>query len=188
MTRLKALLVLCFLLNCSSSQGFEGGATNPPIDLDKTAGKEKGTEALNKSKPIPPPTLEPRPRNVVTKGSFSAWTTPANPQRLENYTITIEVQLPSHITHYQRADLSGSVMGTDGYFQSLEPTTFAKHESFEFLDKIARLHILVPGGEYLVEDEIRIRSNLLSEEQVIHLKFGDAMPISNLIAAAVEEF
>lgn len=166
-------ILAMILVSCSSAQEFNGGGAPAPEKDTTPVTKEKTTtEDTTAELPANLPDLQPPPRNVVTKGSFSAWTMPENPNPGQAYTITIEVKLPSNVSQYQRSDLSGMVIGTDGYQQSLSYDFFKNSQRFEQGIDMARLHVRVPGGANLVRDEIQIQSLLLNESQVLHLQFG----------------
>ena len=67
----------------------------------------------SKAPPKPQPTSAPVVKQ--TQGSFSLYTEPKDPAPLQDYTIVIEVSLPSNITTYNASDLVGCVIGTDKY-------------------------------------------------------------------------
>jgi len=108
------------------------------------------------------------PKYAVTKGSFSAWTDPRDPDPGKNYEIVIQFRLPSNVRVYKGSDLSGMVSGTDGYKQAIK---FSRTESFPVQDGNVQVRIRVPGGERLIRDTIRIESKLLHEKQVIEIEF-----------------
>lgn len=129
---------------------------------------------------------------AVTKGSFTAWTEPANPKPFENYLIIIEIRLPDGIRSFRLNDLSGDVRGTDEYRQRIPydagaPMASAvstadglkRIRSSDQVDVVAnkvQLVIKVPGaGRKLVRDTIRIRSRRLREEQELSLVFGQTV-------------
>ena len=127
---------------------------------------------------------------AVTKGSFTAWTDPANPQPGQNYLIIIEVRLPDDVQGYRLSDLNGEVTGTDKYRQRIPydkdaPMASAAStpeglqiirgsESVQVANNKIQLVIKVPGASRLVKDTIRIRSRRLREEQELVLVFGQA--------------
>ena len=127
---------------------------------------------------------------AVTKGSFTAWTDPANPQPGQLYQIIIEIRLPDRIKSYRLSDLSGIVVGSDSYRQNLpfdrdspsaarvtggaEYETVRRNTKIEIIGKTLQLAIKVPGAERLVRDRIRIKSRRLKEEQEITLVFGSS--------------
>ena len=61
---------------------------------------------------------------VVSKGSFSAWTVPEDPEPRKDYMIVIRIRLPEKTKLYRISDLSGKVEGSDYYVQHLpfDPT------------------------------------------------------------------
>lgn len=127
---------------------------------------------------------------AVTKGSFTAWTDPANPQPGQLYQIIIEIRLPDRVKSYRLSDLSGIVIGSDSYRQHLpfdrdspsaarvtggaEYETVRRNTRIEVIGKTLQLAIKVPGAERLVRDRIRIKSRRLKEEQEITLVFGSS--------------
>jgi len=128
---------------------------------------------------------------AVTKGSFTAFTIPANPQPLETYRIVIEVRLPDDVKKYRVSDLSGEVRGSDRYSQKL-PFDSSKPGASEFpgenqtvkplksstilnvVNNKVQIVVKVPGAAKMVRDVIRIRSSKLREEQELTLVFGAA--------------
>lgn len=59
------------------------------------------------------------PANAITRGSFTVWTEPRDPQPGQSYQIFIEVRLPASLSTYAQTDLSGTIVGSDGYEQSI---------------------------------------------------------------------
>lgn len=110
----------------------------------------------------------PKSGKAVTKGSFTVWTVPEDPGPLEDYTIVIQIQVPSRIRRYPRRDLSGIVIGTDGYRKYLpgQGRSILPMRNHE-----AQLQVKIPGGSRLVRDTIRIESHLLDEKQEIEIIF-----------------
>lgn len=108
------------------------------------------------------------PARAVTKGSFSAWTEPEDPQPFEPYVIIISVRLPEKIKKYRPRDLSGIVLGTDGYKQLIR---FSTSQVVDPEAGVVQFQIQVPGARQLVRDTIRIESKLLKEKQVLQLEF-----------------
>lgn len=106
--------------------------------------------------------------NAVTKGSFTAWTVPEDPAPGQNYMIMIRIKLPDKVRRYPRRDLSGMVVGTDGYRQPIPGST---RGYLPTKDRESLLTIPVPGAQRLVEDSIEIRSKLLDEKQSLKIVF-----------------
>lgn len=126
---------------------------------------------------------------AVTKGSFTAFTIPAEPEPLKPYRIVIEVRLPSDVKKYRVNDLKGEVIGTDGYRQFLpfdkdarnatrSPAANGKEivitssASIDVIKNRVQIIIIVPGARELVKDQIKIRSRRLKEDQELTLTFG----------------
>lgn len=126
---------------------------------------------------------------AVTKGSFTAFTIPAQPQPMQAYHIVIEVRLPNNISKFRVSDLSGEVRGTDKYTQKIPYDSRAPYaagypapdKSLKILDGSTELDVIqnrvqivirIPGGDRLVKDVIKIRSRKLKEEQELTLVFG----------------
>ncbi|HEY4259922.1 MAG TPA: hypothetical protein VGM98_07175 [Schlesneria sp.] len=108
------------------------------------------------------------PKYAVTKGSYSVWTDPKDPEPGISYQIVIQFKLPRTVDTYRGSDLTGMVTGTDGYKQVIK---FSRTESFPVHDGSVQVRIRVPGADRLVRDIIRIESKLLREKQVIEIEF-----------------
>lgn len=128
---------------------------------------------------------------AVTKGSFTAWTSPQNPMPRQNYRIIIEVRLPSDIEKYRLSDLSGTVKGSDTFERRLPydgrpqflSTSFYTDENnqlkpvdgktiVQVRENKIQLVVTIPGGENEVRDTIKISSRRLKEKQELELVFG----------------
>lgn len=126
---------------------------------------------------------------AVTKGSFTAFTIPANPKPLETYSIVIEVRLPDDVKKYRVSDLSGEVRGSDRYtqklpFDSTRPgasgfpginqtvTPLKSSTILNVVNNKVQIVVKVPGAAKMVRDVIRIRSSKLREEQELTIVFG----------------
>jgi hypothetical protein len=108
------------------------------------------------------------PSTAVTKGSFTVWTDPEDPNPGQNYDIVIQVKLPSSVKTYRLRDLEGNVRGTDRYFKAIQyPST----ERRTVQDGVVQVRVQIPGAAVLVRDTIKIRSQLLKEEQTIEIVF-----------------
>lgn len=114
---------------------------------------------------------KPAGKNAVQRGSFTAWTEPEDPVPGENYLIVIEVRLPDKVLRFPRADLSGLVIGTDGWRQRLPGQTDRYHQFLPVEDHVTQIEIEVPGAGRRVQDTIQIRSRMLKEEQVLKIVF-----------------
>lgn len=152
-----------------------------PEEQETTPFKEDESET-NQSEDLGEETIVPEkqpediklPENTIVKGSFRVWTVPADPEPLMAYDIYIDVKLPSNATDYTKNDLSGAVIGTDGYEQPIGRDAVSvgiKSQRFESFPGRATLIISVPGALNLVKDTINIRSDLLNESQNIEIVF-----------------
>ena len=102
---------------------------------------------------------------VVRKGSFTAWTVPADPAPGENYLIIIQVQYKNSKQKLNPNDVSGMVIGTDGYRKRIMKSTV------RFLPDASQVVIDIPGAEVNVRDTIRIYSTILRESQNLEIVF-----------------
>lgn len=127
---------------------------------------------------------------AVTKGSFTVWSEPEIPQPGRPYRLIVQVRLPDRIKAYRINDLSGRLIGTDGYEQRIPYDPKAPHNLFytdenlqaikitsgsepvKVRDNKIQMMIIVPPAERLVQDTIQIRSRRLREKQELVLVFG----------------
>ena len=112
----------------------------------------------------------PEGGEAVTKGSFTAWTVPEDPQPGENYMIVIQIRLPEHVDRYPLRDLTGLVEGTDRYRQPIGGR-FASNRRLPVIANSVQVTVMVPGAAQLVRDKIELRSRLLKEEQTLEIVF-----------------
>jgi len=135
------------------------------------------------------------PNNAVRKGSFSAWTIPIaqrfgekpqagdSPRPGQAYFIVIQVQVPEGRRTYKVNDLSGKIVGTDGYQQLIPAQAFVQDKSgrvvraqigrlLPIIDGVVQILIQVPGADALVKDTVSVKSRSLDEQQTLELVFG----------------
>jgi hypothetical protein len=111
---------------------------------------------------------------VVTKGSFSAYTDPKDPIPQQDYYIIILIKVPPNVKQYRTSDLSGLVVGTDGYEQPIVDEFFLKtNRMLEIKEGLCRLVVKVPGAANLVQDQIKIKSKMLHETQDLQIIFKE---------------
>ena len=108
------------------------------------------------------------PGHAQTKGSFSAWPDPRDPKPGEDYFIVIQIRLPKNITKYRGSDVSGNVIGTDGYRQAIR---FKANETLDVEEGAVQMRIFVPGAARLIRDTIRVESKILKEKQTFEIEF-----------------
>lgn len=107
----------------------------------------------------------PASGKVVTKGSFTAWTIPEDPGPKENYLIVIQVKLPPKYKSMPFDDVTGLVVGTDGYRLRINAHTS------KYLNKTRQVVVRIPGAESQIRDTIHVRSQILKEEQDLTIEF-----------------
>lgn len=108
------------------------------------------------------------PGHAQTKGSFSAWTDPADPKPKEDYVIVIQIRVPKSVTKFRGSDISGQVLGTDTYRKNIH---YRSTDQFPVKDGVVELRIDIPGGDARVRDTIRIESKTLREKQTFEIEF-----------------
>lgn len=170
-----ALGALNFLSSCMPESSFASSGNKPGVQHPEPEPAPASTTTTQPSptqptKPPQPITPIPAPPQAITKGSFTVWADPANPQEFEPYQIHILVKLPSQTTKYSKFDLTGTLIGTDGYYQGINETPgqlflFTPGEAY------AKLIMNIPGAEMNVRDSINVRSELINESQSISIVF-----------------
>jgi hypothetical protein len=130
----------------------------------------------------------PEGGKVVSKGSFSAWTVPEDPEPRKDYMIVIRIKLPEKTRLYRISDLSGKVEGSDDYVQHLpfdperkdldarsevggQITRLRSSSRLRVIKNHVQLMIPVKGGDTLVRDTIHVRSRMLDEDQKLEIEF-----------------
>jgi len=120
-------------------------------------------------KPAPPtPQIRPSPPHATVVGAFSAWTEPEFPAPGDAYVIVIQVTLPERIKRYSSGDLSGVIIGADGYRKYIRGH---KAHFLPIVHHTARLRIPVIGAERARQDNIIIQSRILRQRQLIQLSY-----------------
>lgn len=122
------------------------------------------SDASPATEPAPP--ADPTPARAVTSGSFSVWLDPPFPRSGEPYSIYIQVRLPERIKRYTWGDLSGYVMGSDGYRKAIQGH---RRQQIPLSDHTATIVVPVVGAERLEMDTIVIRSRILKQQRMIEL-------------------
>ena len=110
----------------------------------------------------------PTPPTSVSAGSFSVWTAPEYPSPGEPYRIIVQIQLPPKTKSYHLRDLSGVVVGSDGY---RKPIPGINPSTLPIVDGCVRLVIPIVSADEKVKDAIFIRSKLLKETQKLLIEF-----------------
>lgn len=140
--------------------------------LDAAASAKEGTGDNPDGEGVAMPSVGV-PSFAITKGSFSVWTEPKDPKPRQNYYIIVHVKLPPNQTVYPSSDLTGEVIGTDGYRLIIQRALKEADTPVRIKVKNngVQLKIFVPGAERLVRDEIRVNSRVLKEKQTIEIEF-----------------
>ena len=130
----------------------------------------------------------PQGGKVVSRGSFSAWTVPEDPEPRKDYMIVIRIKLPETTKLYRISDLSGKVEGSDLCEQYLpfDPNRKDLAARSELGGQIIQLRsssrlrviknhvqIMIPvkGGDNQIRDTIHIKSRMLNEDQKLEIVF-----------------
>jgi|GEM_PF-308254 hypothetical protein len=124
---------------------------------------------------------------AVSAGSFSAWTVPEDPKPGQDYMIVIRIKTPERSRTYRITDLSGELVGTDGYRLGIpidrsHPDKTVTEKGGRLVpvrssDKLrvvkghVQIMVKVPGAPSLVRDMIELRSKMLKEEQKLEIVF-----------------
>jgi hypothetical protein len=135
------------------------------------------------------------PPNAVQAGSFAAWWIPevkrygekVEPGQLprigQEYQIIVQVSVPEDCRTFPISDLSGEIVGTDGYKQPIPDRVWLRdtrgklvlstgHSSLRATNGSVQVVFKVQGaGQAGVRDTIRIQSRMLDEEQTLVLVF-----------------
>lgn len=167
-----SIMVLSSFFGCRASNSFSGGS-----------GREGARQMTPGTPPpvadaVPQPQPPPVPQQAVTQGSFTVWANPPNPVEGQPYNIHVRVKLPSNVNQYARNDLSGTLVGTDGYIQPMNGI-FSLIQPFYFVpgSGFAELVMRIPGAKRGVNDTLKVTSRLINESQDISIWFGN--PVMN---------
>jgi hypothetical protein len=109
----------------------------------------------------------PADGRVTTRGSFTAWTVPADPAPGEDYKIIIQVEYKRPGQKLRYGDVTGQVIGTDTYRQVISEQS----RRTKYLIKANQVVVDVPGAVARVKDTIQVRSGILKETQTLEIEF-----------------
>ncbi|MCX6119554.1 MAG: hypothetical protein NT027_18610 [Proteobacteria bacterium] len=180
-----SLFLIAGNFSCKQANSFSGSSPNAPKKQKESVAvptksitptpKASPTATLtpiasNSPLPSPKPTVIP---NAIVKGSFTVWADPSAPKEDEDYQIHVRVKLPPGTISYNRNDLSGTLVGTDGYSQRINDPD-EQDQTFSFVPTAgyAELVMWIPGTYKGVDDTLRVTSRLISESQVIIVHFN----------------
>lgn len=140
------------------------------------------------------------PGNAVRAGKFTAFAQPIitngfgdnrreelgqpgdSPGYKQDYYIVIHIKVGTVRKTYPISDLVGTVVGTDGYRQTVPqgmfvlapdgtPEPLKADKRIKVTRGVVQLLVRVPGGESGVRDQIALKSRILKEEQKLQLVF-----------------
>ncbi|MCO6454684.1 MAG: hypothetical protein J5I93_05215 [Pirellulaceae bacterium] len=124
------------------------------------------------------------PENAVRAGAFCVFAEPPQPANGQPYYLIVQLQLPLHVNlrKFMPNDVSGTLQGTDGFrmnlpneqlYSILFGQVVALPSPVYVLDgRQARWATYVPGAKLGVKDQVRVRSQVLGEEQTLQIEFG----------------
>jgi hypothetical protein len=162
---LSASLVMA--TGCRSTNSFSSGGQRPGVTQTSTPVVQSPPVSNN------PQIQPPVPQGAIVQGSFTVWADPPNPSQGQRYNIHMRVKLPSNVGQYSRADLSGTLFGTDGYFQTINGMFgFIQPFYFDPSAGFAELVMPIPGAKQGVHDSLKVSSAVLQESQTINIIFG----------------
>lgn len=131
--------------------------------------RSAASQLKTKPRPLPPPPpIKPLtgPPHAVIDGDFAVWAIPARPLPGESYAIYIRIRLPERIREYRRSDLSGFIIGSDGYRKALGSP---RADPVPIIDHTVTMAIPVVAARAVEADAVMIRSKYLRQHKVIRL-------------------
>ncbi|MFO1006005.1 MAG: hypothetical protein U0929_08600 [Planctomycetaceae bacterium] len=170
-------------------------------DTAGTAGTEDGNSSADVAGAVGGYLLR-APGNAVRAGKFTAFAQPIiekgfgdnrkeelgqpgdSPGHKQDYYIVIHIKVGAVRKTYPISDLVGTVVGTDGYRQTVPqgmfvlnpdgtPEPLKPDKRIKVTRGVVQLLVRVPGGESGVRDQIALKSKILKEEQKLQLVFQD---------------
>ncbi|MCA9210933.1 MAG: hypothetical protein KDA55_21390, partial [Planctomycetales bacterium] len=139
----------------SSTASAEGTQADAPAD-------SRGADVAAEHAKVP------TPPHAVTSGNFTAWTEPPLPLPGQPYRIVIMVRLPLRVKEYPSDDLTGVVVGSDGYRKIIRGSPY---EMLPIDHHTARIEIPVVGSERGYKDTIMVQSKILRERRNLELTY-----------------
>ena len=109
-----------------------------------------------------------RTTTIVVETSRSV---PSVPVAGEPYSIYIKIRLPERITRYPHSDLSGVLIGSDGYQKRIG---VSQPGFLPLVDNTATIVIPVVGATRPEADMLIIRSRLLRQQKTVKLIYDPA--------------
>jgi hypothetical protein len=156
------ILPMLLGIGCANDSSFSAGSESELQSVGYESGHDKSD------------TYEVEiPANAVTQGSFTVWTVPSDPVPNQEYKIVIDVEVPDSSNGYQWSDLTGTIVGTDGFRMTLSKKYSGKNGPVRYTQHkgMPRLIVDIPGASKRVRDTIKVNSKVLDENQTIHIEF-----------------
>jgi len=146
-------------IDTATPVAVQGTASEDSTSTGRRSQKSNGSE-----RPEPKPLVGPP--HAVIDGNFAVWASPPNPRPGQSYAIYIRIRLPDRIHEYRRNDLSGFLVGTDGYRKSLGSE---RDDLVPLVDNTVTMAIPVVAANVVVADTILIRTKYLRQQKAIRL-------------------
>jgi hypothetical protein len=151
-----------------SQQESSPSTSTEPTRLDSQQGNASNESKIGHDAGGATPERK-HPEHAVIQGNFTVWTVPAMPTPGEPYSIIIEIRYPKHLKRYPSNDISGVVVGTDGYRKTFPGSI---HTTYRRLDHTVQITVPVVGGQSISRDTIYIQSRILRQRRVLLLDYA----------------
>lgn len=189
---LAGLVSIVYACSDSKQGSFEGSVakgqeSKPSAEVEEVkAATSKPVADSNQQEAKKPP------EQSQTKGSFTVYTEPKDPQPAENYRVFVVMQIPEDVDYYNPNDLYIFVKGSDNYVvelkegylregfilnsdlpsqkktSNLDPSVAPQ---ISVTDKQAVVSVFVQGADAKVKDQIKVTSDLINETQNFEIIF-----------------
>lgn len=145
---LLTFLSATLLVSCSDGGTFSGGsqkAEREPIEEVEKSSVDVKEEVKTEAEEVIADDIS----NKVSKGIFTVWSEPSSPREKESYYIYIKSSV-----EVMPSDMSGSITGTDGFFDQFGGYSPAGENMFSSEGTLIRFY--VPGALAKVKDTIKV--------------------------------
>lgn len=142
---------------------------SPMTESDTAAEEEAQAASPGNDEPLEIPPAPSVAERAVSSGNFLVWVEPAVPFAGEPYCVYVQIRLPERVKRYSRTDLTGVLIGSDGYRKSISGP---EREDIPLIANTATIVIHVVGAARPEADTLVIRSRLLRQQKTIRLVYG----------------
>jgi hypothetical protein len=142
---------------------------SPMTESEMVAEEEEQAASPGSDEPLEIPPSPSVAERAVSSGSFLVWVEPAVPFAGEPYCVYVQIRLPERIKRYPRTDLTGVLIGSDGYRKSISGP---ERGDIPLIANTATIVIHVVGAARPEADTLVIRSKLLRQQKTIRLVYG----------------